>query len=198
MAVPNNPAVARVILVVQRDSRKFINTFHMTRSDGASLSSADLTNMANVVAEWWLNSYRHTCPAVIVGDSVVASKLDPSDPLQETVYIAAAGDNIGASVDPGDVSGAISWRTGLAGRKYRGRMYHFAPDGGRINQNDTFTGTLLSAFTSVGNYLLSHAATASLRAVVFHRATDTYTNIATVIVDQLVDSMRRRLAGRGL
>lgn len=198
MAPPNNPSVARVVLVVQRDSRKFINSFHMTRSDGAVLGSGDLVAMCNAVADWWLNSYRHSCPSTIVGDSIVATKLDPTDPLQETVYIASAGDQAGAATDPADVTSAISWRTGLAGRKNRGRFYHFAPNGLSINLNDTFQGSELSLLSGVGNYLLSHLATASLRNVVFHRATNTFTGIATVIVDQLVDSMRKRLAGRGM
>jgi hypothetical protein len=198
MPGPNNPATARVVLIVQRDTRKFLNVLNMARSDGADLTSADLISMANVVADWWLNSYRHTCSSAIVGDSVIASKQDPDDPLQETVYLASPGDLVGGTLDPADVSGAISWRTGFAGRKYRGRFYHFQPDGNRINANDTFQGSLISSFTSVGNYLLSHAATASLRAIVFHRSTNTYTPILTVIMDQLVDSMRRRLAGRGI
>lgn len=198
MVAPNAPGTARVALIVQRDSRKFINVLHMARSDGADLTSADLTNMANTVADWWLNSYRATCTPAIVGDSIIASKQDPADPLQETVYIASAGTLVGGTLDPADVTGAISWRTGLAGRKYRGRMYHFQPNGGYINANDTFQGVLLSSFTSLGNYLLSHAATAGLQAIVFHRADNTYTKIVTVIMDQLVDSMRRRLQGRGI
>lgn len=198
MAGPNNPSTARVVLIVQRDSRKFLNVLTMARSDGAVLGTGDLTNMANVVADWWLNSYRHTCSPQIVGDSVVATKQDPSDPIQTTVYLAAPGDLAGGQLDPADVSGAVSWRTGLAGRKYRGRFYHFQPNGLAINANDTFQGSLIASLTAIGNYLLSHAATASLRAVVFHRSTNTYTNIVAVIMDQLVDSMRRRLAGRGV
>lgn len=198
MPPPNNPSVARVAFMVDRDSRKFLNIFHMRRSDGAVLGNADLTAMCNLVADWWLNSYRHTCSSAIVGDNIVATKLDPVAPLQQTVYIAAPGDLAGGQVDPADVTAAISWRTGLAGRKFRGRFYHFQPNGLAINGNDTFVGSFLSSVTSVGNYLLSHAAAAALDLIVFHRSTDTYTDINTVIVDQLVDSMRNRLAGRGI
>lgn len=198
MAVPNNPAVARVVLTVQRDSRKFINVVHMARADGGILGSADLLAMATAVANWWANSYRHTCMSVIVGESVVATKLDPTDPLQETLYINAPGDGAGTDLESANVSGAISFRTGLAGRKFRGRFYHFQPDGTQINSNDTFTGGLLAAFTSVGNFLLAQAASAALQAVIFHRADDTFTKVTVVIMDQLVDSMRRRLANRGI
>lgn len=194
----NNPATARVVLTVTRDTRKFLNVLHMSRLDGAALSSADLLNMANVVADWWQNSYRQTCNPAVVGESVVATKNDPSDPLQQTVYINGPGTLGGSQLDPGNVTAAISWRTGLAGRKYRGRFFHFAPNGLGINGNDTFGGSTLSSFTAVGNYLLSHAVTAALKVIVFHRASNTFTPILETIVDQLVDSQHRRLAARGI
>lgn len=193
-----NPATARVVLTVTRDARKFLNVLHLSRLDGASLNSADLLAMANLIADWWQNSYRTTCPPAIVGESVVATKNDPSDPIQQTVYINAPGSQAGAGLDPGNVTAAISWRTGLAGRKYRGRFFHFAPNGLGINTNDTFGGSTLAAFTAVGNYLLSHALTAGLKVIVFHRATNTYTPVNETIVDQLVDSQHRRLAARGI
>jgi len=198
MPQSNNPAVARVALTVQRDTRKFVNVFHMARSDGGVLGTADLLNMANVVAGWWNNTYRHSCSNRIVGESVVATKLDPANPLQETVYINAPGDGTGGDVESANVTGAVSFRTGLAGRKYRGRFYHFQPDGGQINDNDTFTGAFLTTLTSLGNALLSQAVTAALQVIIFHRADDTFTRVNTTIMDQLVDSMRRRLANRGI
>jgi len=194
----NNPRTARVVLFVTRDTRTFLNVIHMARQDGATLNAADVLSMANVVADWWQNSYRHSCPSAIVGLQVIATKQDPSDPIQSTVYINGPRDQAAATPDPADVTGAVSFRTGLAGRKYRGRFFHFAPNAGQINLNDTFQGGLLSLFTAVGNYLLTNAATAALQVIIFHGATNTYNAVNQVIVDQLVDSMRNRLAGRGM
>lgn len=195
---PNNPAVAKVALNVDRDTRRYINTFHLRRTDGAVLVAADLTAMGSVVADWWLNSYRHVCKSNIVGNSIVVTKLDPANPLQDTTYIAAPGDWGGGTTTPGDVSAAVSWRTGLAGRKYRGRFYDFNVPAEEINTNDTMTGGYLAFLSAAGSYFLTHLATAALKAVIFHRADDTSTDITSVIVDQLVDSMRNRLASRGI
>jgi hypothetical protein len=170
----------------------------MKRADGAVLGSADLIAMGAVVADWWLNSYRHACHSQIVGDNIVATKQDPSNPLQETTYIAAPGDYAGGNVTPGDVTAAVSWRSGLAGRKYRGRFYDFEVPSNAINSNDTMTGAYLLLLQAAGAYLLNHLATANLQLIVYHRSTDTFTTLIGVIVDQLVDSMRRRLAGRGI
>jgi hypothetical protein len=198
MPPPNNPATGRVALTVDRDTRKYINTLHLARTDNATITAADLLNMANVVADWWQNSYRHAVKLQIVGEQVVATKQDPSDPLQTTVYINGPGDYASGGIQPGDVTAAVSWRTGLAGRKYRGRFYDFGVPSDASNTNDTMTGVYLALLTSVGQYLLNHLATAGLKAIVFHRSDNSYTSITSLIVDQLIDSMRNRLAGRGI
>lgn len=197
MATPNNPTTARVALRVQRDVRDFINTFHVTRADDGVITAADLVNIADAVALWWLNSYRTVLPSAIVGQDVTVTKQDPSDPLQYVAYLASAG-TAGSGITPADVTAAVSWRSGLAGRKYRGRFYTFAIPPGVVNVNDTLTGGEIANLTAVGQYLLTTLTTAALKLIVFHRATNTKTNITSVIVDQLVDSMRTRLAGRGV
>lgn len=196
MPPPNNPAVAKVALHVQRDTRSFINTFHVSKAGGGVLSAADLPNIANVFADWWLNSYRLGIPLQVVGQDITVTKLDPSDPLQYVAYIAAAGGG-GSSPLPADATAAISWRTGLAGRKYRGRFYDFSLPNATVNTNDTLISGTIAGLTAVGQYLLTHLLTAGFKAVVFHRSDNTATDIVSVIVDQLVDSMRNRLAGRG-
>jgi len=198
MPPPNNQAVARCALQVIRDSRHFVNTFHLARTDNASLTLTDLQNMTAVLADWWANSYRHACKSVIVGESITATKLDPVTPIQDTLNINAPGDYGGGSALPADVSAAVSWRTGLAGRKNRGRFYDFGVPSDAANTNDTMTGAYLTILTGVGSYLLTHLATAGLKAVIFHRSTDTFTNIAGLVAEQLIDSMRNRLAGRGI
>jgi len=195
---PNNPAVARVALQVTRDARKFVNTFHVSRTDNASLSVGDLAAINAVFADWWANNYRHALKSVIVGDSITATKLDPSSPIQDTLSIAAAGDYVSSNPLPADVSAAVSWRTGLAGRKYRGRFFDFGVPQDATNLNDTMTGAYITNLTGVGTSLLLKLATAGLKAVIFHRSDDTATTITGLVVDQLIDSMRNRLAGRGI
>lgn len=198
MPAPNNPATARVALAVIRDVRKFINTFHVARSDNAELSDSDLVAINNVFADWWLNSYRHACTNVIVGESVVSTKQDPTDPIQETAFLAAPGDYAGANPTPGDVTAAVSWRTGLAGRKYRGRFYDFEVPDNAFNNSDIISGAYILLLSSIANYLLAHLATAALKLVIFHREDNTYTAVTGDVVDQLLDGMRTRLQGRGV
>jgi len=198
VAPPNNPQVARVALSVLRDSRNFVNTFHVSRTDNASLNLGDLANINAVFADWWANSYRAALKSVIVGQSIVATKLDPAAPIQDTLLIASPGTYAGGNATAADVSAAVSWRTGLAGRKFRGRFYDFGVPTDAFTSLDTLTGAYITQLSSVGTYLLGHLATAALKAVIFHRATNTATNVTSLVVDQLLDSMRNRLAGRGI
>jgi len=196
MAVPNNPRVARAALRTARDTRDFINTFHLARTDDGILNKADLDAIGLMLADWWLNAYRQQVPNGIVGQDITVTKLDPADPQQSTAFIAAAG-TAGATAYPADVTAAVSWRTGLAGRKYRGRFYDFGILSGNANQNDTMVGGLIAGLTAMAQYLLTHAVTAGYKLVIFHRSDNTKTDVTAVVVDQLIDSMRNRLAGRG-
>lgn len=198
MPAPNNPATARIALSVIRDVRTFVNTFHCARADNLPLNLADLQNMNAVFADWWLNSYRHAVKSNIVGSSIVATKQDPASPIQDTVFLAAPGDYGPASVDPGNVTAAVSWRSGLAGRKFRGRFFDFGVPSDAFNSTDAMTGGYITLLTSIGNYLITHLVAANLKPIIFHRADDTYTTITGLVVDQLLDSMRRRLASRGI
>jgi len=198
MVAPNNPAVARVALEVLRDSRTFVNTFHIMRSDNAVLTVADLAAINAVFSDWWANSYRAALKNVIVGSKLVATKLDPAAPFQDTLSLASPGTYASGGATAADVSAAVSWRTGLAGRKFRGRFFDFGVPTDAFTTNDTMTGAYITILSSVGTYLLSHLGTAALKAVIFHRLTNTATPITGVVVDQLLDSMRMRLAGRGI
>jgi len=195
-APPNNPHVARVVLYTTRDTRHMLNVLHCATASDSVLSSTDLTNMANTVADWWQNSYRQSCSPSQVGEQVVATKLDPADPLQATVYINGPGTQ-GLGPEPAGTTVAVSWRTGLAGRKYRGRFYHLSTPTNNVTPADGIIGSWQLSLTGVAQYLLNHLVTNGLKAVIFHRASDTYTGVLGTVVEGLLDSQRRRLAERG-
>jgi len=173
-----------------------LNVFHMATAGETVLTSTDLLNMANVVADFWQNSYRQSCSPSQVGEQVVATKLDPSDPLQATVYINGPGTQA-VGPEPAGTTVAVSFRSGLAGRKYRGRFYTLSTPTNNVTALDGIVGSWQATLTSVAQYLLNHAVTAAVKMVIFHRASDTFTPIIGTVVEGLLDSQRRRLAERG-
>jgi hypothetical protein len=197
MPPPNNPHTARVALNVLRDTRHFQNTFHVARTDDAVLNVADLGNINAAVKAWFDALYRTAFKATIVGQNVISTKQDPSDPQQASLNITTVG-NYGTGTDePADVTAAVSWRTGLAGRKFRGRFYDFEVPSDAHTTADVMTGSYISTLASVAQGLLAQLASAGFKLVIFHKADNTYTAVIGFIVDQLLDSMRKRLAGRG-
>jgi len=196
MPPPNNPRTARVAMTADRDTRKFVNTFHVARVDAGILDAADILNIANIFVDWWSNSYRTALPSLISGDNVVVTKQDPGDPQQVTLALPGAG-TFAAPPFPADVTAAVSWRTGLAGRKHRGRFYDFAIPDNQATFNDTLIGSYQLVLETIAAYLLNHLVTGGYAGIVFHRGDNTSTAITQIVVDLLIDSMRNRLAGRG-
>lgn len=193
----NNPSVARVVLNVVRDTRHFVNTFHATRLDEAELNAADLESIGNVFADWWNNTYNQRCMPNIVGQSVVVTKLDPSDPLQDESILVTGGSYGAGTIEPADATLSVSWRTGLAGRKHRGRFYIFSLSSAYTTSLDTITGGEASLLLGAANDLIVRMAAASKQLVVFHRSDDTFTPIVSALVETNIDSQRKRLPGRG-
>jgi len=197
MPPPDNPAVARAVLNVQRDTRSFANVFHVMRQDEAVLTLGDLLDIANAIEAWWTTNYRTSVVNLVSSVSAVVTKLDPDDPLQHTQAFTFPGTVGSPEVEPANVTAVLSWRTGLAGRKHRGRTYHVGVDGDQLNTTDTIQGGYMAQLLAVATAFLVQLGVESMKAVVFHRSDNTKTDITSAVVDQLVDSMRTRLAGRG-
>lgn len=198
MPAPNNPATARVALAVTRDQRRLINTFHAATDDGSPIVASDLTTLTDLFADWWDEVYRLRCQNLISGFSVTATKQDPADPLQETVALTTNGSSTATGVTPASATAAVSWRTGLAGRKYRGRYYHFNMPLANLTTADTIIGAFVADLGAVALSLITRYIGTGLLPVVFHRSTNTYTQILASVVENLLDSQRRRLANRGI
>ncbi len=200
MAPPNNPNVAKVALVGHRDTREWVNTFHVAK--GSPIVVGDLQPIAEIFKTWWSGVYRLAFPPTVVLDQIQVRKLDPADPLalDYTTGLPEAGTYVvgaGESIEPGNVSLALSMRTGFAGRKYRGRFYVPSVMEGQRGNDDRVTSPWVTTYVSIVQQLLSAFLTTIYLPAIFHRATNTWTAITSFVIDGILDSMRRRLPGRG-
>jgi len=103
------------------------------------------------------------------------------------------------TADPANASLVISWRTGRAGRAYRGRTYLFGLSeastvGSMVNStyltNAASLGSLIRNFTNSGGAISLQFGVASFTKEVIQ-------SVIAHIVDVNIDSMRRRLITRG-
>jgi hypothetical protein len=200
MAPPNNPAVAKISLVGNRDTREWVNTYHVYKTAG-SMDGGDLHNLCIAFFNWYNTFVKPQLLPSIVLDIIEARKLDPSNPLAEdfTTGLPLVGSNAETTTnEAANVTLATSWRTGLAGRKYRGRNYFPAIREDAVTPDDRINTAMVTALTGIAaQYLLAIAGAGSFEPVVFHKFDNSVTAITQFVIDAILDSQRRRLPGRG-
>jgi hypothetical protein len=140
------------------------------------------------------------------------SAVDMSAPGQEGVIVPETSGNTGSGGGaplPSNVTAAVSFRTGLTGRSNRGRNYIVGLSGDEITGDSLTAGTVAnwtSIFNVLGTYLVDLGAQ-HVVASLFHgvdvdhkpipRIEGIAHDVTNYIVDAALDSMRRRLIGRG-
>lgn len=199
---PNNPRVAKAVLSFVSDTRVFQNILHF--SAGAPWTAAELEQLAVDIVAWWNLSYRARMSNEVSLNLVQTRRLDPALPLgiDHPVIPPIAGALANASV-PSNVTQTMSWRTGLAGRRYRGRIYVPGIVQADITNVDTASSVLTNALLAAGVQLITGAITHGALTI-FHAPDVTptpydnlFNDVITVVVDSILDSQRHRLPGRG-
>lgn len=196
MAPPNAPTVCRVAIVMQRDTRQVINTFHVEKLAGWSLS--DLVALAAAVHTWWSTYYKPMTTAMYGLVQIQCRVYNPVAPLAYDLNISPTevGTRPGQA-EAGNVTLSMSERTGLAGRKYRGRMYLAGVSETDTNTNDFVASTLVTLAANALANLITGGLPAGNILTIFHRGTNTTTDVIAYVIENIIDSQRRRLPGRG-
>lgn len=196
MVAPDNPLIAKVTLVFDRDTRKFVNTFHVSRATAWDMTA--MSTLAVLFRDWWNTNYKTQASNAVSLSKVEVRKYDPTNPLALDLPVSPTIPGSNATVpDTGSTTMTMSWRTGLAGRKYRGRTYGVGLSEGDANNDDTVPSPRVVGYASAATALTSNLIAAGLSLAIFHRIDDTFTNVISVVIENLIDNMRSRLASRG-
>jgi len=196
MPAPNNPLVVKVAMVFRADTRHFVNTLHVQDASGWDLASMEA--LAAEVVDWWNDNYKDACSNQVNLEQVQVRLLDPSNPLavDYTTGLPITG-NRSSIHEPYNVTTTISWRTGLAGRKYRGRIYVPGLTEDETNTDDTIASFVVTILAAAAQSLITRIGALTHNLVVFHVLTNTFTEITSYVIENILDSQRRRLPGRG-
>jgi hypothetical protein len=196
MAPPNNPLVAKVALIMGRDTRQIVNTFHCLKPGGWSAS--DLVSLANLVKTWWDSYYKVMIPTNYALTQIQVRVYNPTVPLAYDLNVSPpiAGTRPG-NAEPGNATMSMSERTGLAGRKYRGRMYLAGLAQPDVTQSDTVISFITAAAANAMANLISQLFLNNTELSIFHRNSNTVTEVIAYVIENILDSQRRRLPGRG-
>jgi hypothetical protein len=204
------PNTALVELRMTFDSQQVENTLWF--EFGSDPDAAVLTTLASELESWWVGQYAPLISEQVVLREVVATNMSSASSVQ--VAQVAAGLETGTQTSPplpSNASLTVSFRTGLRGRSFRGRNYivgltEDTNTGNQINAvylssvRDAYANLLpgIGAPTGATWVVASRFSGVTGAGVPIPRATGVTTPITTVvIVDDIIDSQRRRLPGRG-
>lgn len=194
------PDGVEVVFDAVQNGVPVVNVYNVL--DTESHDEARLGEIADTFKEWWDTFMAPIHNPSYVLQSIKATNLTSSAGPQ--VIRSYSTDNQGTNAGgeaAGNAAGVISWKTALIGRSFRGRTYVGAFSESAIASAQTFDGAAVTAMLDAGTGLLDAlsaigAALAVLSRVAagVQRVAGLLTEIISVVVDNKVDSMRRRTA----
>lgn len=179
------------------------NTLHFHNPDGVTTSN--MQDLADFIDEWWATAYRQLqSSAVIYRETYLTDLTTSTGPTYTSTANAGVQGLAGTSPGlPGNVTACVSFRTAARGRTGRGRNYFVGLTESMVNGNQVL-GTQLNAIVTAYEELLPPLTAPYVWSVLsrYEDGVKRPTALArpvqnVLIVDQDVDSQRRRLAKRG-
>jgi hypothetical protein len=191
------------------DGERISNTLYVQKQSG-SVNASDLQNIGQTARTWWGAELSPTLSSAFVLREIYLTDLTQQNSfvLTYTTNLPASG-QLAGSILPNNVTFCISLRTGNAGRSFRGRNYVPGIRSTDVTSSDPNllsvgrSNTLVAAYQQLINP--TYFGTTPYRLVIvsrFSNGNPRTAGIATPVtavlaVDRVLDSMRRRLPGRG-
>jgi len=199
-----NPNVARVDLIHQWDDQKVENTLYFFST--VEPGEIDLQDLADGIRTYWQTNMMPLMSAQVSLFAVEVTKMEPT-PAQTALAVPTIPNNgsLTAPALPNSVSLAVSFRTGLTGRSYRGRNFWLGLTEDDVVNNVVDGDLRTDIVAAYGGMIGDGAVVLGWTWVVYSRFVDGVpretgmsTDVtAVVIIDGVVAAQRRRLPGRG-
>lgn len=211
MAFQPCPETAEVRLQGIMYSQQVENVFHVRVSTTPTL--ADLTTIANTVNDWATGTYATHQSNSVQWTQIVVTDLNTAGGIQHIKDMSGEGGGIITdAVKTNQDTFAVSFKTGHSGRSFAGRVYVLAVPLGYYNTPNTLNPLNAAAYVTVFDTLRIDLNTAGFPLGVLSRynkdavptpphkrATGLLSDVVSVTTkDNIVDSQRRRLPGRGV
>jgi hypothetical protein len=197
------PNCVKAELRLSWDNQEVENVFHFITP--AQPTAGDLAAVAEGVEDWWMTNIRPQVPSTVVYREVYATDQTSATGGAFTASGASnsPGTDTGVSV-PNNVTIAITLRTGQRGRSYRGRAFHVGLQESQVTNNAVASSTVTVLQTAYSQLMQSANFGGCILGVASRfqnnapRLVGVCTEVTSVVVaDNIVDSQRRRLPGRG-
>jgi len=164
---------------------------------GATPPVVDLENIATAVIASYPAIVEPLSTSLVINEVTVRNLGDEAGPEYSLAPITPiAGTNASPGL-PGNVALCVSLRTALAGRRFRGRKYFSGWTEADVSGNLVDAGAVADIVAGV-NAFIANMITEGFPLTIVSYTGLTNVNVVTALcVDNYVDSMRRRLPGRG-
>lgn len=184
------------------------NSYHVDNGSGAHWSQADMLTITTALGGWDLAHLVSGVSANRILTSIHARDLTDANSAERDDTYAQPGTATGTDL-PNNVTIAIKWATGKAGRSFRGRTYHLGMLENQVANNRIVSAeftfltnaylALISAISGTGKgtlVVLSRFSGVDSNGKPIPRSAGLSTPITSVaLADDTVDSQRRRLPG---
>lgn len=192
------PSTVKLVIQGTAEATACLNILHY-KYTGAAPASTALNTFVNA----WLSAHKtqwlachgahYTLQAVTATDLSVGSGATYSQPV-------AGPSNVGTATGipfPNNVALAVSLKTGLSGRRNRGRVFM---GGLTDNQADgsIATGAFQTQLTTLFTALVLQVFTGGFDLAIASYKDAAAKVVTSFVIDTIMDSMRRRLPGRGI
>lgn len=190
------PSTMKLVINGVSDAQAIVNVLHY-KYTGVSVTTASLDAFITAWRAAHLAQWLAVHGSGYVLQSFVAT--DISTLTGQTAAQTLVTGNVGTGGSPNvpnNVALALSWRTANVGRTNRGRTYLGGLPVGHIVQ-DSPDSTLISAVATLMAALISQTFTGGYDFSVTSVKEALSKVITAAVLDTILDSMRRRLPGRG-
>lgn len=196
-------STCEVELVFLLDNQIIENTLYFRNLTG--WEPGDLLAVADACVEWWAADMADWLTNRIVLQRVIATNLaDQTGPSVLTTGFLPAAGSINSDCVPSNCALCIGFRTALIGRSFRGRNYVAGIAEGNVTLNTVETLTangIRGAYENLPSHLptdVQHVVVSrTVNKVVQTPSALTNQVTAYTLTDNVLDSQRRRLPGRG-
>lgn len=204
-AVPFVPVLNTVSVetICLYNSQRVENVYHV---HVPSELESDMNLIAAAVKTWWTTNVQPSIAQTVSLEKIVVKGMlsRTSTGIEYVTGLPVVGADNTQGL-PNHCAIAVKWITGMRGRSFRGRTYHFGITTQRLSNQNTITAAYQTVLKNAYTALITdiEAITDHYMVVVSKMANKSWrvegvtTRIVGCAVDTTMDSQRRRLPGRG-
>ena len=203
MAFQPAPDCAEVVFLYQSAGQNINNVVNFKFA--TPYTQSDLDQLTDAMDNWVGVNMKPTLPNTVSYVSTTARGLSDSIDLESVNNDNAGAGSAASPALPNNVTFCLSFRTGLTGRSARGRFYWPILNEAELETANTITALVAAAMQTSLYQMQTDAGAAGWTMGVLSRQhagvvlpeAQFRPLVSVIFVDRTVDSMRRRLPGRG-